>query len=300
MHIEIKQNAVVPTNDYVFKKIFGQVGNENITKDFLSTILDKTIESVNLEGNTILEKDLFDEKIGILDIKAKLDNHVLCDIEMQVVNHRNTEKRILFYWSKLYSSGIKSGKNYDNLNKTICILIANYELSNLKEILKGHTEWKIREKDFKNTVLTDMLEIHIIELPKIQKLMQKGSFFKEDADFLIWTKFLLMPNELGEFEMENNKAVKKAKEELDKIQNDEYEQRLAELRLKHILDTNSIESYGYEKGLADGKLEIQKEIAKKLLAKGIYIETVSELTGLSIKDGSIILVGVVKCLNFFV
>ena len=84
--------------------------------------------------------------------------------------------------------------------------------------------------------------------------------------------------------MENNKAVKKAKEELDKIQNDEYEQRLAELRLKHILDTNSIESYGYEKGLADGKLEIQKEIAKKLLAKGIYIETVSELTGLSIKD----------------
>ena len=46
MHIEIKQNAVIPTNDYVFKKIFGQVGNENITKDFLSTILDKTIESV--------------------------------------------------------------------------------------------------------------------------------------------------------------------------------------------------------------------------------------------------------------
>ena len=285
MHIEIKQNAVIPTNDYVFKKIFGQVGNENITKDFLSTILDKTIESVNLEGNTILEKDLFDEKIGILDIKAKLDNQVLCDIEMQVVNHRNIEKRILFYWSKLYSSTIKSGKNYDKLNKTICILIANYELSNLKEILKGHTEWKIREKDFKNTVLTDMLEIHIIELPKIQKLMQKGSFFKEDADFFVWTKFLLMPNELGVNEMSDNNAVKKAKEELDKIQNDEYEQRLAELRLKHILDTNSIESYGYEKGLAEGeakgKIETQKEIAKKLIEKGIPLENISEITGLS-------------------
>ena len=45
--------------------------------------------------------------------------------------------------------------------------------------------------------------------------------------------------------MENNEAVKNAKEELKEIQNDEYEQRLAELRLKHILDTNSIESYGF-------------------------------------------------------
>ena len=46
MHITNKENSVVPTNDYVFKKIFGQVGNEKITKDFVSTILDKnTIKS---------------------------------------------------------------------------------------------------------------------------------------------------------------------------------------------------------------------------------------------------------------
>ena len=67
-------NAVVPTNDYVFKRIFGRVGNEEITKSFINSILDTKIESVNLEGNTILEKDLLDDKVGILDIKAKLDN----------------------------------------------------------------------------------------------------------------------------------------------------------------------------------------------------------------------------------
>ena len=97
-----KFNAVVPTNDYVFKRIFGQIGNESITKSFINSILDTKIQSVNLEGNTILEKDLLDEKVGILDIKAKLDNEILCNIEMQVLNHKSIDKRIMFYWSKLY------------------------------------------------------------------------------------------------------------------------------------------------------------------------------------------------------
>ena len=125
-----KFNAVVPTNDYVFKRIFGQIGNESITKSFINSILDTKIQSVNLEGNTILEKDLFDEKVGILDIKAKLDNEILCNIEMQVLNHKSIDKRIMFYWSKLYSSNIKSGQNYNSLKKTISILITNFEMEN--------------------------------------------------------------------------------------------------------------------------------------------------------------------------
>ena len=204
---------------------------------------------------------------------------------MQVVNQNDIEKRILFYWSKLYISGIKSGEDYNKLKKTISILLLNHELPNLKEILKGHTEWKIREKDFKNTVLTEMLEVHIIELPKVKRLIKTKNIFKEDEDFKIWTKFLLMPNELEEKEMEENEAVKNAKEELEKIQNDEYEQRIAELRMKHIRDTKSVEAYGYDKGFAEGETkgttETKKEIAKKLLSKNLKIEEIIEITGLT-------------------
>lgn len=269
MSIEKNQTAVIPTNDYVFKRIFGKVGNEFITKEFLSVILDRKLTSVNLEGNTILEKELLDDKLGILDIKAKLDNNILCDIEMQVINNKNIEKRILYYWSKLYSSGIKSGENYDKLNKTISILLINYELNNLKDILKGHTEWKIREKNFKNTVLTDMLEIHIIELPKVKRLINTDFIFKEDKDFSVWTKFLLKPNELEEIDMKGNLAVKKAKEELDKIKRDEYEERIAELRMKHILDSNSLKAEGYEDGFEAGKIEgkVEGKIEGKMEGK---------------------------------
>lgn len=188
-----KLNAVVPTNDYVFKRIFGQVGNEMITKDFINSILDEEVKSVNLEGNKVLEKDLMDDKVGILDIKAKLDNEVNCNIEMQVVNHKNIEKRIMFYWSKMYISSIKSGEDYNKLKKTIVVLIANFELENLKKIAKGHTEWKLREKDFSQIILTDVCELHIIELNKIRKIAEDKPLSVKENNLKNWVKFLLVP-----------------------------------------------------------------------------------------------------------
>ena len=111
----------VPTNDYVFKRIFGHVGNEDITKSFINSILDKKVTKINLNENPILDKDLKDDKVGILDIKAVLNNNIQCDIEMQVVKYSNISKRILYYWSKLFSSQIIEGNNYNSLNKSIVI-----------------------------------------------------------------------------------------------------------------------------------------------------------------------------------
>lgn len=83
-----------PKTDYVFKRIFGHIGNEEITKDLLQSILDIKINSITVDHNTILEKDILDEKIGILDIKAVLNNNINCDIEVQVVDRHNIEKRL--------------------------------------------------------------------------------------------------------------------------------------------------------------------------------------------------------------
>ena len=143
-----KMDFFVPTNDYVFKRIFGHVGNEKITQGLLNAILDIKVEKIELDKNTITEKELYDDKIGILDIKAKIDNSINCDIELQVVDRKNIKKRILFYWSKMYAQNIKEGEDYENLRKSIVILITKFKLHNLKNIEKFHTEWKLREKDF--------------------------------------------------------------------------------------------------------------------------------------------------------
>lgn len=185
MFIE-KKNAIIPQNDYVFKRIFGHIGNEDITKDFISSIIGKKIKSINLDGNTILEKDIYNDKVGILDIKAVLDSNILCDIEMQVLYNQNLERRILYYWSKLYSKSINSGDDFINLKKTISILITNFEMESLKEIEKFHTEWQIREKDYRKTILTNALEIHIINLEKFKKMLENNRILPKDKRLAIW------------------------------------------------------------------------------------------------------------------
>ena len=65
-------------------------------------MLNQNITEVILENSTTIPKDMWDDKVGILDVKAKIDNKINCDIEMQVVDKKNVEKRILFYTSKMY------------------------------------------------------------------------------------------------------------------------------------------------------------------------------------------------------
>ena len=173
--------------DYVFKKIFGRKGNEDITKAFLSTILEDKITSISLDKNTILEKDFKEDKIGVVDISTVINGYINADIEMQVVNNKNIEKRILWYWSKLYSNGIKKGENYKILHRTIVILITNYELDVTKEIEKYFTKWSIREAEYTNVILTKDLEFFIIELPKLRKNKTNTKLDK-------WVNFIERPS----------------------------------------------------------------------------------------------------------
>lgn len=67
-----------PKLDVVFQALFGEVGNESITKGFLETILDRKIESIDLSKNPILRREFKDDKLGVFDIIAKLDENKIC------------------------------------------------------------------------------------------------------------------------------------------------------------------------------------------------------------------------------
>ena len=277
---------MVPTNDYIFKRIFGYVGNENITKNLLESILKIKINSVSLDGNTILEKDLASDKIGILDVKAILENKIPCDIEIQVVPFDNITKRLLFYWSKLYLKTINSGDSYDNLQKAIVILIADFDfkkIDNLKNINDYHTKWQITADSSTKHILTDAFEIHTISLKLVEKLFKK-SYNEDSKDLIRWLKFIKEPSLLEERDMENIN-IKEAKEQLDELKKSKYEQELAEYRMKEIRDKKAIESYGFntgkEEGRKEGKKEKQIEIAKKMLKENMDIKLISKLTSLT-------------------
>ena len=92
--------------------MFGYTGNEEITKGLLNAILKEKVTEVNLNCNTILERDLYDDKLGILDIRARVNNAVDINVEMQLVDEKNIEKRIIFYLSKMYTQNLKKSHNY--------------------------------------------------------------------------------------------------------------------------------------------------------------------------------------------
>ncbi len=273
-----------PKIDYVFKRIFGYQGNEEITTALLSSILKKQISNLQLDCNPILEKDLLDDKVGILDIKAKIDDCINCNIEMQVVDKKNIEKRILFYWSKMYNMSIKEGDDYAKLEKSIAILITDYELEGLKEIEKYITKWNIREEEYQKIILTDVMEIYIIELPKFERY--KG---KTDKKLNSWVKFIENPEVV---DVKENKEVSRAKKVLEEISQDEHERYLAELRQKYIMDQKAIEDAGFDKGFKAGEQHgmqqgIQQEkiaIVKNMKKQNIDIETICKVTGLTIEE----------------
>ena len=188
---------------------------------------------------------------------------------MQIIDNKDIEKRILYYWSKLYSKTIKEGKKYDKLEKTIIILFTDYNLENLKNIKKYITKWNLREEENYQTILTDMIEIYIIEMSKYDEK-------KSNSELDKWLKFLINPGVVDSMK-EENKEIAKAKKVLEEISQDEREIYLAELREKYILDQISIEETGIEKGINQEKVSI----AKKLKEEKINIETICRCTGLT-------------------
>ena len=273
------------TNDYVFKKIFGQRGNEKITEGFIGSVIGKKVDIKTLSEDRTLEKDLKDDKMGILDVRASLENGTVCDIEMQVLRYADIEKRIMFYWSKLYLEKIKEGNRYEKLNKVIIILVTEYELDITKDIKKYHTKWEIREEENYKKVLTEVLEINIIELSKMRKMMKENKMENKKDKLALWVKFILFPDEVEERELEENEDIKKAKEEYDKLMEDPRERQLAEWRQQRIMDEHAIRKGGYldgkEEGIEQGKTEEKTEVAKRLLKMNLPIEQIIEITELT-------------------
>lgn len=73
------------TNDVVFKKIFGDMNNEEVIKGFLSSILNipkEEYELLKIESPFLNISDSATDKIGILDVKLSTKNKKIIDIEI--------------------------------------------------------------------------------------------------------------------------------------------------------------------------------------------------------------------------
>ena len=243
----MRRTLLNPKIDFVFKKIFGSEEHPEILISFLNAVLKpkKPIVSVEIK-NSDLEKEYIEDKFSRLDVKALTSNKEIINIEIQLKNEYNMIQRNLYYWSKLYEEQLSEGDRYDKLSRTVCINILDFKY--LKND-RFHNGYRLKEIET-NEELTDLQEIHFIEIPKLKRFEST----EEIVDLLEgWVEFLRDPESevIRKLEM-SNKEIREAKDELYRLSRNSKERELYYLREKSLRDEISALANAKEKGLKEG------------------------------------------------
>ena len=284
-----------PRVDIAFKKLFGVEENKDLLISLINAMLSKEDQITEITLlNPYNAKNFKNDKLSILDIKATSADGRRFNIEMQVTDEADYDKRALYYWAKLYTEQLQKGDTYSTLSKAIGIHILNFlSIPNTK---KYHNVFHIKEKEtgveyFKN------LELHTIELKKFATESEKISDLvkKIKTSLDMWTAFLARYEILNKDELPkelDDENLKKALTilEIMNFTNEEraiYEGHLDWLRLEESAlrkQRNDGRIEGEQIGLAKGKIEGKIEIAKKMKAAGMKNEIIKEITGIGLDE----------------
>ena len=268
-----------PTNDFVFKKVFG--GNLKVLEDFLKAVLDLPAEEYKwlevVDPN--LDREFVEDKLGVLDVKLNTRSGKVIDVEVQVKPQRSIWKRMLFYTAKMVVEQVKSGYQYDQINRAISILIADFVM--IRENDAYHNCFRLYDENT-GARFPDSVEINVLELPKIQE--------PDGTPLGNWLRFFNAKTEEDFMSVsQTSPAIKEAWGAIKFLSGDERARALAEAREKARMDLDSwlgdARYEGRQEGLQEGRQEGRQEgifeVARTALREQLPVETVVKLTGLS-------------------
>lgn len=273
--------------DFAFKALFGTHGNESILAAFLNAALrlpdDQKITEVTLLDPQFNKENAEDKK-SILDVHAQLEDGSRINIEIQLTNKHDMEKRTLYYWSRMYTSQMKEGMDYGELCRTITINIVDFRY--LSHTAGYHSVFQLYETEEK-FLLTDMLEIHFMELPKLLIQWRRGEVNPRENQLVRWLLLLEASEDseitqvLEEIAMQEDQALKKAIDEWDRVSQDPEVLLAYEARRKTLLDELSALRRAEKQGEKKGEKKGVMKVALSMIQKGMDNETIAELTELT-------------------
>ena len=175
MCTENRSVAINRVNDVFFKYALGSIERKNWTLNFLNITLDLK-EDQQFADISFADKDLLpqeqDEKLSILDILATTNDGTKVNIEVQVCNDKYMAERALYYWSRIFGGQLQKQESYDKLHKVISLILMDFDFFTEEdyETYKGeyHQSYHIRNDNHLKDILSPQLEMHFIELEKIQ------------------------------------------------------------------------------------------------------------------------------------
>lgn len=262
-----------PLNDFIFGKTFGEKGDEEQLLSLLNAILAKTrhkklVKIEIVEHRTFLA-EIIGDKTSILDIRAIAEDGTRINIEVQLRDYGNMDRRSLFYWSREFASSLDKGEDYSLLANVIAINIVNFEAVEVDDF---HTVFHLWEDTHRDCMLTDALEIHFIDVKKFNDLPKKDI---ENDSLHRWLTFFdqNISEDLLKELMDMDAAIYKANEKMTFLANDKEVLRLYNMREMAQIDYNS--------GMKKVRDERSIEIARNMKADGEPVEKIVRYTGLT-------------------
>jgi predicted transposase/invertase (TIGR01784 family) len=268
----MSQQALDPKLDIVFKLLF--VRRPSLLVPLLHAVLQPDVPIVSAELlNPQLPKDGVDHKGAILDLRVRLGDGRQVDVEMQQAPHAAMPERALYYWARLYGSQLQPGETHDQLCPAVVVFfLAKKEL----ETPRFHTI--VRALDVHDhRPLSDALEIHFVELPKLPAVEPS------DAALGRWGRFLVAySKDERETLAREDPIMKEAKEALDELSADPKVRELARDRQMAWANHQIMMGAARKEGLAEGRSEGLAEGRTQGLVEAVL--AVAEVLGLSLDD----------------
>jgi predicted transposase/invertase (TIGR01784 family) len=257
-----------PRVDFAFKKLFGSEENKDLLISLINAIVSESDRVTDIElKNPYNLAEYKAGKMSILDIKALDRNRKhWYNIEMQISEDLNFDKRAIYYWAKLVTEQLSEGRMFRELKKTVSINILDFNF--VPDTPIYHNLYKIiNTATGRDDRLHDIFELHYIELRKFRKEYQELVYPLDR-----WITFLTRAHELKHGgipdALAEDRAILKAIEAVDRMF-DEEERQIYETRMQSLADVESKIASAEEKGLAQG---MEKGIAKGIeqgIEKGI-------------------------------
>jgi predicted transposase/invertase (TIGR01784 family) len=285
------QKRTLVSFDWAIKHLLKNKADYVVLEGFLTTLLGKEIEIKSLndaEG----DQDSEAQKFNRVDVWAEESDGTQIIIEVQFTPEMDYFHRMLFGSSKALIDYFKKGERYSTIKKVYSVNVVYFDLGTGRDYIYHGTT------TFRGLHYDDELELSPRQKDEfyILKINRFKNVVKNKLDE--WMYFLKNSEIRRDFKAP---GLQEADERL------EYSRLSPEEKLRYdrfidirTCDDNYIytakaegraegkaegelagEARGIEKGMAEGKKQEKIDIARQMEAKGMDLELISEITGLS-------------------
>ena len=272
--------------DWAMKRLLRNKANYAVLEGLLTTLLEDKVKICKLLESESNQEDEYD-KYNRVDMLAEDSRGELILIEVQNNNEYAYFQRMLFGASKLVTEYINRGEGYEKVRKVYSVNIVYFSLGHGKDfVYHGKTEFRgIHEGDLlelspfqRQTFKVDQVsqlypEYYILKVNDFNRVA------KTPLDEWI---YYLNTGEVPEGATAPGLDTVKEQLQLDRMSQDELKAYYRHLDNIVILRDN-IQTERAE-GRAEGAKEERLKNATAMKAAGIPIETIAQITGLTVEE----------------